>query len=305
MSKNDEINYIELLKILLREKITILLIIAVLFIISIVYNLNKADTFSASEKYTMAYHYSVDRQCQSNANLTTCIENKPKKIFLYSNDFLKELQEINKLYKESSVTFKLANNTLDLNYLSKNKNDLLELVATVEDKIKSSDQKLFEKIYNQNSSTLALLNQEIDFYENERISLINALNRNNEVIDETLKTIQNEMADASEKDKLSNESISLMKLKYELKQDKQSNDSEILSINNRLDNNYITNIKLLAKSYERAMVDNFYNSKINHDLKIKSFKENIERNLVLTFFIGLFLGILFALRKEATKKASS
>ena len=61
----DEINYLHLLKILLREKLIISVIILIVTLISAVYNFYKAETFSSNYQFATANIMSVDRECKN------------------------------------------------------------------------------------------------------------------------------------------------------------------------------------------------------------------------------------------------
>ena len=301
VADNNEVDYLMLFKILLKEKKLILLLTSFFLFTSVFYNFIKSSTYNLDISIDLAEYYSLDVDCDSaqmQGSLIFCDSIIPTPIPVYTetiiNKFNEKISTLKVEFPSELIHSHFPNNrNLNISINSQNKMNILEIKSNILNELQNLDNLVFNMIKkSRENKSLYLINQ-IDLIKNEN-AYIQMMG-----LDTTLQRDARALQLVS--DKLNEINVESQVRQYEevftlYNKLTLSNFNSRQTLNTGLVN--YSNLNPLQAHYnslkESLKNENYVHSKNTNEANITDYKKNISRNILGSTLFGLFLSISLA-----------
>lgn len=306
VKKKDEIDFLLIYKILLKEKKVIFLVALLFAFVSGLYNLNKENQYKIDLSIDLANYPSLEVKCRASSaeNMLICEpSNLQTSLYVYSKEvidrFKEELKPLRKEYSSDLINISFHDEkNLDVSIISNSKNNIEEINSYIINMLDHLENSFFSEIkkYREHQSMLLKTNIEFLKKEIEFVEIIN-LEKNLEINTQSLISISNKLNLLDIENDM--ESYDALFSRY------NSITSANLNNYNILENSRINaeNIKPLQISYEKTLnsINSFKKSKIINEPKITIHKNKSIRNILISLLAGFFLSIFIILARNSKK----
>jgi hypothetical protein len=296
--KNDEINYLLIFKILLKEKWIILFITLLFLFSSGLYNFTKKSTYNLDLSINLGNYSELEVDCdsyQATGSLIFCESKIPASLPVYSEEiiksFNKKISTIKEKFPLASInTHFLNNEKLNITITSEIKTNLLEIKSLIFNELDYFDKLVFNIVKQSRENKAIFLNNQIEHIQKEQEYL--------RLMDFDANFQRDAQARVEVSNKLNKIDIQNQVEKYDYlftlyHKLTDSNNKGRQTIVNSLVNS--KNIKPLETHYNGILKslsnDNYVHSKNDSEAKITDYKINFLKNIFASTLFGLFLSI--------------